>query len=496
MGTVACYASYVRTRSDKPKAAPDPYAGSDKRSDGPLQLHVFHQMDINEVVHGPCRILRRMRRPRDMAHRWAICVGLSLVARGLMAGYLPLARVPSSSFTRRSPSLLSSSKPLHSVALKSTGVSVGEWNISSEFCEPLTVPYCFFLSAPNLRRPRQTSWRSIGSDAHYPLEKGSVAKSETYRQWDYLTAKFAAASNLPFLLLQLPQVVLNAQNLLAGNKAALLAVPWLGMLTGLMGNLSLLSYFAKKRETEAIFVQTLGVISIYVVLVQLAMAEAMPLPHFIVTSVAVASGLILNFLNYFNWLNTGIWSFWEDVITVGGVSVLPQVMWSTFVPLIPHSILPGLVAFSVAFIAVVMARLGKLPEFGVKILRSTSGWTATLLFMWMPIAQMWTNFLNPDNIRGLSAFSMLLAMIGNGLMIPRALFIRDFMWFTGSGWASVLMGLGNLACMYCFKTISKEFFLSAAFGLATWIGIALWRDTKAYGYGSPVGSLKELVFGT
>lgn len=40
----------------------------------------------------------------------------------------------------------------------------------------------------------------------------------------------------------------------------------------------------------------------------------------------------------------------------------------------------------------------------------------------------WTNFLNPDNIKGLSAFSMLLAMMGNGLMVPRALFIRDFMW--------------------------------------------------------------------
>lgn len=44
----------------------------------------------------------------------------------------------------------------------------------------------------------------------------------------------------------------------------------------------------------------------------------------------------------------------------------------------------------------------------------------------------WTNFLNPDNIKGLSAFSMLLAMIGNGLMIPRALFIRDFMWYISS----------------------------------------------------------------
>ena len=70
--------------------------------------------------------------------------------------------------------------------------------------------------------------------------------------------------------------------------------------------------------------------------------------------------------------------------------------------------------------------------------------------MWMPIAQMvldfseiinlddscdfighsfqWTNYLSPENIRGLSPTTMLLAMIGNGLMIPRALFIRDLMW--------------------------------------------------------------------
>ena len=47
------------------------------------------------------------------------------------------------------------------------------------------------------------------------------------QQWDSLTAKFAGAANVPFLLLQLPQIVLNARNLIAGNKAALFAVPWL-----------------------------------------------------------------------------------------------------------------------------------------------------------------------------------------------------------------------------------------------------------------------------
>ncbi|XP_021282224.1 maltose excess protein 1, chloroplastic-like isoform X2 [Herrania umbratica] len=305
---------------------------------------------------------------------------------------------------------------------------------------------------------------ALDSDVPHPLHKGSVnfKSAKIYEQWDSLTAKFSGAANLPFLLLQLPQIILNARNLLAGNNTALFAVPWLGMFTGLLGNLSLLSYFAKRREKEVIVVQTLGVVSIYVVITQLAMAGAMPLPHFAATSVVVGAGLILNFLNYYGKLNATIWQFWEDFITVGGLSVLPQIMWSTFVPYIPNSILPGAIAFVVAVAAVIM----------------------------------WTNFLNPDNIKGLSAFSMLLAMIGNGLMIPRALFIRDFMWFTGSTWASLFYGYGNIVCLYFFNIISREFFLAATVGLFSWIGMALWRDTVVYGYNSPLRSLKELVFGS
>ncbi|CAL5323551.1 unnamed protein product [Camellia sinensis] len=349
---------------------------------------------------------------------------------------------------------------------------------------------------------------ALDSEAFAHDHQRSVTRNSGLEQWDALTAKFAGAANLPFLLLQIPQIVLNARNLLAGNKTALLAVPWLGMLTGLLGNLSLLSYFAKKKEKEAVMVQTLGVISISVVIAQLAMAEAMPLPHFIVTSIVVASGLVLNFLNYFDLLSAGIWLFWEDFITVAGLSVLPQVMWSTFVPYIPNSILPGITAFFLAVVAVVMARMGKLPEKGIKFVGSVSGWTATLLFMWMPVAQMWTNFLNPDNIKGLSAVSMLLAMIGNGLMIPRALFIRDFMcnrvhrlnlgicflWmgephmlvlvrysrFEKSPPATALSQVHEqqsymlltvtFYCEFSFNSISKEFFLAATAGLYIWIG--------------------------
>lgn len=113
----------------------------------------------------------------------------------------------------------------------------------------------------------------------------------------------------------------------------------------------------------------------------------------------------------------------------------------------------------------------------------------------MPVAQMWTNYLNPDNIKGLSALTLLLGMIGNGLMIPRALFIRDLMWFTGASWASFLQGWGNLAWMYFLHSISKEFFWASTASLFIWIGMAARQDRIAYGHGSSLQSIRELFFG-
>ncbi|KAL8498154.1 hypothetical protein ACS0TY_021476 [Phlomoides rotata] len=125
----------------------------------------------------------------------------------------------------------------------------------------------------------------------------------------------------------------------------------------------------------------------YVVILQLAMAEAMPLPHYNTTSIVIASGLVLNFLKYFHLLNDQIWRFWEEFITIAGISALPQVrichlkkllrftwksyelasllcllvltqvMWSTFVPYIPHTVFPGLISFLTAVVAVLMVSM-------------------------------------------------------------------------------------------------------------------------------------------
>jgi hypothetical protein len=94
------------------------------------------------------------------------------------------------------------------------------------------------------------------------------------------------------------------------------------MLTRLLENLLLLSYFMK--ETGVVIVHILGVISTYAVLMQLAMAESMPTPQFVATLVIVAVGLLLNFLNYFGWIPGILWLLWEDFNTVGGLVMLPQ----------------------------------------------------------------------------------------------------------------------------------------------------------------------------
>ena len=67
--------------------------------------------------------------------------------------------------------------------------------------------------------------------------------------------------------------------------------------------------------------------------------------------------------------------------------------------------------------------------------------------------------------------------------------------FTGSIWACALQGWGNLACMYCCNSISREFFFATTFGLLLWLGFTFGRDTDAYGHSSPMDSLKELIFG-
>ncbi|XP_024518452.1 maltose excess protein 1-like, chloroplastic [Selaginella moellendorffii] len=326
--------------------------------------------------------------------------------------------------------------------------------------------------------------------------KDEKLENETYKYWNATTEQLAGSATLAFLLLQLPQTILNAQNLMAGNNSALFAVSWMSLLTSLMGNLSLLSYFVMKKENGAMIVQAVGVLSTYVVLAQLAIAGSMPSTVFLATSIAVIVGYVINFLNYKGYLRSELWKLWQDIISVGGVSVLSQVMWSTFEPFLPSTILPGVFAFVTTLTLIIQDRKGKLSEPLHKFVGGLAAWSATLLFMWSPVAQMWTNITNPANLRGLSVITVLLAMVGNSLLLPRALFTRDSMWFTGSSWGALVQGWGLLLSMYIYECVSGSVFLGITAGLAFWIGNMLVMDSKANSLSSPFTPLAELLSST
>lgn len=51
---------------------------------------------------------------------------------------------------------------------------------------------------------------------------------------------------------------------------------------------------------------------------------------------------------------------------------------------------------------------------------------------------------DPASLQGLSLATILLAMCGNALMVPRALWTRDWVWLTGSMWGSLCFGWAQL----------------------------------------------------
>lgn len=97
-----------------------------------------------------------------------------------------------------------------------------------------------------------------------------------------------------------------------------------------------------------------------------------------------------------------------------------------------------------AFVLVVADAAGRLPGWLQGIWGAISAWTATLLFCCQPVAQLASNFANPEGVLSLSLGTLVLAMIGNGMMVPRAVYTKDIIWTTGTLWGSLAMGLGNL----------------------------------------------------
>ncbi|CAI5998626.1 unnamed protein product [Closterium sp. NIES-64] len=190
---------------------------------------------------------------------------------------------------------------------------------------------------------------------------------------------------LPFAPPRL-QILKNAALLRTNQGAALGILSWLGFATGFLGNMLLLSYFTAKRELSACLVQVVGAASTAVLLSQVYLAGFMPSPAFTAVAAYLLLGCAVNCLRFTRRLPQPLWDTWQDVIGVLGLAVLPQVIWSTFSSV--STKLPGTVSAVGGLLFIAAMRRGLVGQRWRDRWQLLSGWTATLLFMVMPVAQL------------------------------------------------------------------------------------------------------------
>ena len=230
----------------------------------------------------------------------------------------------------------------------------------------------------------------------------------------------------------------------AGHPEMLQNLPWLGYSFGTLASLLILPYFLSKNEKPQSFVQTLGILANMAVLFQLSRTIYMP-PYSVWAIVpAAAAGLIFSYLNYFGKIPQRWWSFFQKALGVFGLSMLIPGLLDTFKFLHPA------ISSAAAYLGVAALLpwggflaadyFGRISGKMRKSWERVSAWLATLLFMFGPVAGLVWAWRNPSGIPGTDLATGLLAMAGALLMLPRAIYTRDRIWFVGTFWAVAIGG--------------------------------------------------------
>jgi hypothetical protein len=293
-----------------------------------------------------------------------------------------------------------------------------------------------------------------------PIRNASIKSNKSEydierEKWSLQTEQLVAAASLPFSILVLPQVVQNVINMSAGNSSALQIISWEGYLSGLLGNTLMATHFAHLgSEKSAIMVQIIGIVNNLAVLLQVTLASFMPLPAFVatlaLTSFSIGACLLkLKHHNNPTPSSSLLWSSWQLLVGSISLAVVSQIVTGL---LVNHSlgVWPS-IATLISLACFAIAQITIKGEQGLAFIlgpfaAQLPGWTATLLFALCPLPQLIRNFLEPHSLAGLSVFTMLFALSGNALMVPRAFFINDKVWMVGSTWA-VVAGFGQIAGM-------------------------------------------------
>jgi len=323
--------------------------------------------------------------------------------------------------------------------------------------------------------------------------KSSGSETKVYdSKWARTTEQLTTFSMVPFLFLNMPQVWKNWLHMLAGNTAAVGIISWTGYTSGMLGNLLLFSYFAAKGERGATLVQAVGVISTAVLLIQVFIAGFFPASFFWPLAFIIVCGVTMGSLRLLGLLGERIWAAWQSALGIIGLATLPQSLWSMFCPN-NMSYVPALAGGLAGGLLLYLDKRKLLPHRWSDLRSTLSAWTATLLFMLMPVPQLMNNFSNPMSVHGLSALSVVLGMCGNSLMIPRALLTRDVIWFTGTTWGAIAMGWAQLLSIYLGNAMHNVTFALLTCAFLGFISLVFIQDAREFKLSSPYQSFKQMI---
>lgn len=365
-----------------------------------------------------------------------------------------------------------------SVSVSQPGASAGELKTQAAFDAPSVrrgdvgdVPvqtgFGAFRQAPRLAPVSSL----LPNDAPRPDPSAPQPASGFAARWEKWTQNLTDFAALPFLALQAPQIWANVVNLLGGHPEALANLPWIGYSTGILGNMLLLGWFASQKEKSPSRVQAIGVATSAVVVVQIFLSGHMPALAFFTVMPAIVAGLALNYLKFKD-KGDKAWTFWSKATSLLGLVILPQVLWTTFAPAALASFWPAAVAGALGLALTYLDSKGLLKGRLKSVWGNLGAWTATLLFMYGPIAQLMANLANPAGMAGIAIGTLFLAMAGNMLMLPRAMHTKNHIWFIGSAWGVVMGGWAVLLTMMLAGFASPAPFWAATVAIPAWLGTA------------------------
>jgi hypothetical protein len=263
----------------------------------------------------------------------------------------------------------------------------------------------------------------------------------TFKDVDKATNLGVNLSLFLFLFLQQGQIIKNFR-----DPDSMAGLRWNGDGAGAMADLIMATFFCSIGETGQARVNIFGTISNLIPVIQMfayrppgspnpALVPALP---FFVYVTLVVVGLIIVLMRFGGrWEST--FARWVKITTVLGGALVAYTLtyeiqcdlgFTEKRPVVTKAtnVAAMLAGGAVLLCMVLLKKTGD----------STGPWLATLLYIYMPLPQIWENFVHPASAADLSTSFIYFYVTANGLGLARAMYTRCWMWVIGAGWACML----------------------------------------------------------